>query len=159
MFGAKPMSIVVSLREFVDEMDTMGDGWLVYLNRRTGEFLSTSEEGRAAAEEEDDDDLPDWLREELPRIREAMTSEDWLGLPSKFDLDEYRIMEHFCDSLEDPVLGDDLRDTIGGRGTFGRFKNMIHRHNIHKEWYRFRDEALREIAVRWLEAHEIPYRE
>jgi hypothetical protein len=36
---------------------------------------------------------------------------------------------------------------------------MVHRHNIHEAWYRFRDEALKRIAIDWLEAHEIPYKE
>jgi hypothetical protein len=61
--------------------------------------------------------------------------------------------------LADETLREDLLDTIGGRGTFGRFKNMVHRHNIHEDWYRFRDEALKRIAVAWLEAHDISYKE
>ena len=124
-----------------------------------GEFLSTTPEDRAAAEEEDDDDLSDEERERLPKVREAMASEDWLPLPSKFELNEYGIMERFCGTLADEMLSADLRDTIGGRGTFGRFKGMIHRHNLQEAWYRFRDEALRQFAAEWLEAHNISYRE
>jgi hypothetical protein len=153
------MPIPVSLREFVGEMDTFGDEMVVYLNRRTGEFVTVTDEDRAAVEEEDDTDLPDWQREVLPKIREALTSDDWLPLPSRYDFNEYRIMENFACTLTDATLRDDLLDTIGGRGTFGRFKNMIHRHNVQEEWYRFREQALREIAKAWLEANSIPYRE
>jgi hypothetical protein len=153
------MSFAVSLRDFVNEMDTFDDEWRVFLNRRTGEFLTTSPEDRAAVEGEDDADLSTEERELLPKVREAMSSDDWLLLPSKFELNEYRIMERFCGTIADATLSADLRDTIGGRGTFGRFKNMVHRHNLQEAWYRFRDEALREIAVEWLEAHTIPYRD
>lgn len=82
-----------------------------------------------------------------------------MELPSKFELNEYGIMERFCATVADETLAADLLDTIGGRGTFGRFKSMLHRHHLQDDWYRFRDEALREIARQWLEAHEIPYRE
>jgi hypothetical protein len=153
------MSLPVSLREFVSEFDTFDDQWRVYLNRRTGEFLTTTDEDRAVAEAQDDSDVPEWQREVLPKIVEALTSDDWLELPSKYELNEYDIMERFCCSLTDEILRDDLLDTIGGRGTFGRFKNMIHRHNLQDQWYKFRDESLRQIAVTWLEANGIPFGE
>jgi hypothetical protein len=153
------MSCTVSLREFVSEMESFSDEHIVYLNRLTGEFLGTTDEERAAVEDEEDEDLPEWQRELLPKIREALSSDDWLELPSKFDIDEYAIMRGFCATLGDETLSQDLLDTIGGRGTFGRFKNMVHRHNIHDNWYRFREEAFKKIAIDWLEAHEIPYRE
>jgi hypothetical protein len=153
------MPIRISLREFVNELDSFNDDWRVYLNRKTGEFLTASDQDRAAAEEEQGEDVPEWQREQLPKIVEAMTSEDWLELPSKYDLNEYGIMERFCCSLTDEILRADLLDAIGGRGTFGRFKGMIHRHNLNDQWYKFRDEALREIAIEWLEANEIPYEE
>lgn len=153
------MTVAVSLREFVSELDTFGDDWRVYLNRRTGEFFSSSPEDRAAAEEEDDADLAEEGREYYEKVREVMSSEDWLQLPSKYDLDEYGIMERFCGTIADETLSADLLDTIGGRGTFGRFKNMVHRHHLQEAWYRFRDESLQEIAVDWLKAHGIRYRQ
>ena len=153
------MPLPVSLKEFVDEMDTFGHDFDVYLNRRTGEFVTASADDRAAAEGDEDDDLPDWQRAVLPKVRAALSSDDWLALPSKHDLDEYDIMRRFCSSLSDEVLRDDLLDTIGGRGTFGRFKGMAARHGLLDDWYRFREQALRQFAVGWLEAHAIPYRE
>ena len=153
------MSCIVSLREFVNEMESFSDEHVVYLNRRTGEFLGATEEERAAVEDEEDEDLPEWQSELVPKIREALSSDDWLELPLKFDIDEYAIMRGFCATLADETLSKDLLDTIGGRGTFGRFKNMVHRHNIHENWYRFREEALKKIAIDWLEAHEIAYGE
>jgi hypothetical protein len=151
--------MAVSLRNFIDEMEHFGgQEWLAFLNRRTGELLSTSEEDRRAAEDEDDE-APEWQRERLPKIREAMSSDDWLTLPDKFELDEYRIMECFCGTVGDEVLRADLLDTIGGRGTFGRWKNMVHRHKLLDQWYQFRDQALREFAVGWLEANQIPYQD
>jgi hypothetical protein len=52
-----------------------------------------------------------------------------------------------------------LNRRTGGRGTFGRFKNMVHRHGIADNWYRFREEALKTMAKEWLGAHGIRYRE
>jgi hypothetical protein len=137
-------------------MDTFGE-CRVFLNRRTGEFLPVTDDDVSAADEEDDEYVPEWQRDVLPKIREALRSDEWLSLPSKFELDEYRIMEDFCGTISNGILRGDLLDTIGGPGTFGRFKSMVHRHNLQDRWYPFRENAFREIAVQWLRAHDIPY--
>jgi Uncharacterised protein family (UPF0158) len=158
------MPLPVSLRDFVDQMAAVSDEVQVYLNRKTGEFLLTTSELRAAADEAEDEDedeafLPEWERELLPQVREAMNSEDWLKLPDKFEIDEYGIMRDFAGTQKDEVLAADLLDTIGGRGTFGRFKNMLARRGQLDAWFRYRDEALSRIAAEWLEANGIPYKE
>ena len=49
--------LVVSLRAVVAEMDLPNDEWTAYLNRRTGELVTvTDEEARAVEEETDADD-------------------------------------------------------------------------------------------------------
>jgi hypothetical protein len=68
-------------------------------------------------------------------------------------------MERFCLSVDDENMRDDLCDAIRGRGAFRHFKDRIQAYGIAEEWYRYRDEALREIAVAWCEAHGIPYTE
>ena len=66
-------------------------------------------------------------------------------------------MERFCYSVEDEELSNELLDQIRGSGAFRRFKDAIYRHGITDDWYRFRQAALEEIAVKWLEANNIPY--
>src|SRR5262245_19666342 len=117
------MSMPVSLRELIDELDAPVEDWHAFLNRRTGELFGASDE-TVSAWEADDNDSPDWLNEEVAKMEEVQNSEEWLELPSKFDIDEYDIMRGFCGSLDDHALAADLLDTIGGRGTFARFKNM-----------------------------------
>lgn len=156
------MTGIVSLREFVDQLDFISEECHVYVNRRTGEFLGATSEELSAAEEDDEDGadlLPEWQRDMLPKVREVLTTDDWLALPDKFEISEYGIMREFCYSLSDQVLQQDLLDTIGGQGTFRRFKNMLHRRDLLDKWYAFRHEALKEFAIEWLEAHELSYRE
>lgn len=86
-----------------------------------------------------------------------LDSEDYLPLPSKFDIHEYEIMQRFCCSIQDEELSNELLYQIRGAGAFRRFKDAIHRHGITEAWYRFRQAALEEIAIWWLEKHEIPY--
>jgi len=83
--------------------------------------------------------------------------DDYLKLPSKFNVDEYEIMERFCLSIPNEKISNVLSDMIRGSGAFRRFKDLIYRYDIEKDWYKFRDEAYKEIAVSWLESNDFAY--
>lgn len=151
--------VVVSLRDVVAEMDLPNEEWTAYLNRRTGELITVTDEDRRAAEAGgESDNLPEWQRELLPKIREVLESDDFLPLPSKGEIHEYGIMERFCSEVEDPELRDALLNAIQGRGAFRRFKELIHERGVAEAWYGHRQCALEDIAGEWLEAHGIEYR-
>jgi hypothetical protein len=153
----------VNLENVVDEMDVMSDEATAYLNRKTGELFTLNfEEMREVEEEEEEEEkedreLPAWQRESLRKAREILGSEDWLALPSKFEIHEYAIMEEFCRSVDDDNLSEELLKAIRGSGAFRYFKDTIHRHGIQDEWYSYRKTAFEKIAIEWLEAHGIEY--
>lgn len=84
-------------------------------------------------------------------------SDDFLALPDKFEIHEYSIMERFCLSISDEGLQDELLHAIRGRGAFHHFKNAVHRNEIHDDWYRFRDETIKMIAIDFLESEAIAW--
>lgn len=148
----------VSLRAVAAEMDVPNDDWTVYIHRRTGELLTVTDEDASALEDEEAaEDLPDWQAEHLPKIREALASADFLALPSKFDINEYGIMERFCEQVADTAARDGLLRAIRGAGAFGRFKALADRLGLIGEWYAFRDHEMENIAAEWLEANGIAY--
>jgi hypothetical protein len=152
------MTVVVSLRGVVNEMDVMSDEFHAYLNKETGELVTVSDEEIRTIENEDDEgEYPEWQREALAMAKKVLGTSDYLPLPSKFDIHEYAIMERFCYSFEDPRLNDELSSQIRGSGAFRRFKDAIYRHGLEDDWYRFRDQALEEIAIEWLESNKIAF--
>jgi hypothetical protein len=152
------MSATVALHDVIEHMQMLSDEHRTYLNRRSGEFISLSdEEFRAAEAEASLDEFPQWQRELIEKAGEVLSSDDYLPLPSKFDIHEYRIMEDFCHAIEEPEIRERLLNKIRGRGAFGRFKQAIYALEREEEWYRFRDAALERIAVDWLEENGIAY--
>lgn len=93
----------------------------------------------------------------VTKAKEVQNTNDYLQLPDRYDINEYGIMEDFCYSVEHDKIKRDLLYAIDGRGAFRRFKETIRFHGIEKDWYRFRDERLEEIAIDWLEGNEIPF--
>jgi hypothetical protein len=123
-------------------MDGLGDVMAAYINKKTGELFTVSEEETRIIEEgnEDDEFTPEWQKEILPRVREVIESDDFVVLPDKFEIHEYSIMEQFCFSLPDKGLQDELLRVIRGRGAFRRFNDAIYCREIHDDWYRFRNQ-------------------
>lgn len=149
---------VVSLQDVIEALDVPSSEWAVYLNPSTGKIAIVTEDDRYALEEaEDPEQLPEWQRELLPTLREAVESEDYLQLPDQFEIHEWSIMERFCYAEEDPARREELLAAIHGRGAFGHFRQTIQRLGLLEAWYRFREQAFERIAREWLEFHQIPY--
>jgi Uncharacterised protein family (UPF0158) len=150
----------VKLSDIIEGLEFQADESFSYLNTATGEVVSvTTEELRAAENDEPLEDFPEWQHEAIRIAREILETDHYLPLPTTFDIHEYSIMERFCLSVDDDDLRDDLCNAIRGRGAFRYFKDRIHAYGIAEEWYRYRDAALREIAVAWCEAHGLQYTE
>ncbi len=150
----------VHLKDVIDEMDSFGDEYRSFLNIQTGEFITLSDEELGAAEEGRSlEDYPEWQRELIQKASEVLSTDDYCKLPSKFDIHEYSIMESFCYSVEDDGLRRRLLNSIQGRGAFRYFKDTIHEYGVADDWYRYRYQALREIAIHWLEGNNIAYTE
>ena len=151
------MSVIVKASDVASELTAAINEMTIYLDKRTGEFIYIPDEDVDAIERGSDFLVFDPDPETLLRMKEALTSDDYVALPSKFDIHEWAIMKRFAESLDDVDAAQELLDAIHGSGAFRWFNKMIDRHGIRKDWYAFRDKALEEIAIEWLEAEEIAY--
>jgi len=152
------MKVIVSIKDVVDEMDVLSEERSSFLNLNTGELVTLSTEELSAAEEDANiDEYPEWQQEMINKAKEVISADEYLPLPSKYDINEYNIMEEFCLSIMDDEIKELLLDNIRGRGAFRRFKDAINMIGIKEEWYRFRQGALEKIAINWLEANQILY--
>jgi hypothetical protein len=144
----------VALKDLLDAMEFQSDETSGYLHRPTGRVVSVSADAIRAAEA-DDDGLVDPA--ELAEARDILTNGgDYLHLPDRFEVDEYRMMERFAAGLADPSAQGELLGSLRGRGAFRRFKDAAHRLGLADEWYAYRDSEYEELARAWCEVHGIP---
>ena len=154
------MTKVVHLRDVMSEMQVMNDECLAFLNRVTGELRTLAgEEIRAVEGDRDLEEYPDWQHDDIRQADEILNSEDWLELPTTYDIHEWEIMRDFSDAVDDERLRNELLDAIHRKGAFRHFKDTIRYRGIEADWHRFHDEALAAIARSWLEHNEIAYTE
>jgi hypothetical protein len=158
--GDQHSALRVKLADILEGMDFQSDERFSYLNTITGEVVSiTDEELRAAENDAPLEDFPEWQHDAIRIAGEIIETDHYLPLPDRFEMNEYRLMERFCLSVDDDDLRDGLCDAIRGRGAFRRFKDRVQAYGIAEEWYRYRDAALRETAVAWCEVHGLQYTE
>ena len=149
----------VDLDKVLDALEFVSDEGDSYYNKETGEIVYVGHEDKRIADSCDIDDLdryPEWQRDTIEVAIDLEENwENYISLPSKFDVDEYEIMVEFSDSIEDVRISNQLSNALHGRGAFRRFKDTAIRLNVEKKWYDFRDEALKKIAVDWCEDNGI----
>jgi hypothetical protein len=149
---------IIKLKDFINEMEVFGDEFKAFLNIRTGEFVTLSEEDLSAAEEGAYPEMESWQDPDfLQKAIDVLTSEDFKSLPDKFEIHEYAIMRNFCYSVEEDELRGRLLNAIHGRGAFRYFKDLVFEHGIRDDWFSFREQAFKEIAIAWLESNELEY--
>jgi hypothetical protein len=153
------MAIRVKLDDIIEGLESQSDESSSFLDKKTGEvILMTDYAMRAAEENEPLEDVPDWERELVLIAREILADTgQYLQLPTKYDMDEYSIMESFCTSLDRREIGDILYDLISGSGAFRRFKDAVYKYGVEEEWFKYRNNAIKEIAIEWCHQNNIEF--
>jgi len=153
------MEVRVKLSDIIEGMESQSDESSSFLNKKTGEvILMTDYAMRAAEDNEPLEDVPDWERELVVIAREIIAETgDYIQLPTKYDIDEYSIMESFCMSLDRQEIGDILYDSISGSGAFRRFKDAVYKYGVEDKWFSYRDNAIKGIAIEWCRENNIEF--
>jgi Uncharacterised protein family (UPF0158) len=154
------MPTTVLLKDIVDALEIQFDESSSFLDLDTGQVETVSHDLLHLAEEPDDEepDLPDWQKGAWEIAKRIVSSDRFVKLPTKFDIHEWSIMEEFALSVESETISNELVTALHGKGAFRYFKDTLRRHRIEKEWYAFRDDALREIAIEWCEENQIAWK-
>ena len=155
------MAIRAKLNDIIEGLVFQSDESSSFLNTKTGEVvLMTDYAMRAAEDNEPLEDLPEWERDLVAIAGEILAETgQYISLPTKFDIDDYSIMERFCMSLDKQEISDILCDLISGSGAFRRFKDAIYKYGVEDEWHKYRDKAMKELAIEWCRQHKIEFDE
>lgn len=149
----------VQISSIIEGIEFQGLESTSYLDLKTREVILIGEEEIYAAESDDDIlEYPDWQKEPIARAKELLEKPDqYLELPSKYDLHEYRIMEDFIYSIPIEEQRDEMLNLIKGKGAFSRFRDGLERFLLTDKWYRYRDLEIEKFAKEWCEENKIEY--
>lgn len=126
-----------------------------FVNTSTGEVRTVTHEDIQLAEDEDDPSAPDWQREAVEDARAVINSDEWVELPSKFDIHEWEMMDRFALSRSDDEAMSELRGSLRGRGAFRHFKATLRRLDLEDDWFAFKRRTLEAMARAWISEHDM----
>ena len=131
----------VKLNDVIETLEFVNDGLdsNAFYNDKTNEFIYIGDYSDMTVEE----------REEV--------YDNCIGLPTKYHIDEYEMMEEFIETIEDATIYNNLEIAITGKGAFRSFKDTCNRYGIENKWYKFRDERYKEIAIDWCNKNNIEF--
>jgi Uncharacterised protein family (UPF0158) len=151
------VAVTVQIKDIVEALQMQFDETFTLLDLETGKVHTFMRDELNAAEESDEDAEDDPEDEEWNLVHRATFLDRMVRLPDKDEVNEWSIMEQFSEDVGDDDLREELLAAIHGKGAFRYFKDTVQRYDLEKDWYEFRDGALREIAVGWCDAHRIAW--
>ena len=84
--------------------------------------------------------------------------EESIILPTQYEINEYQIMVDFIDTIDNIEIKDNLHKLIQGKGAFRRFKDYCFEMNIIQNWYNYKEEKYKEIAIEWCRQNKLEYK-
>lgn len=133
---------MVTLSKIIDGLEMVDDMTDCYYNPEKDEiFLSNIGE------------YEDLTEDEIDELFEAS-----IILPTQHEINEYQIMVDFIETIDNLEIKNNLQRLIYGKGAFRRFKDYCVEMNIIQEWYKYRDEQYKEIAIEWCKQNELEYK-
>ena len=173
------MTAKVKLDNIIEALEFQSEETSAWLDRQAGEIHYVGPDEQRLLDDwddegEEDDELDDADAEgegkddeedldtadpaaAIAKLIAADTSNRFITLPSKYDVHEYQALEQFAYAQTDPQAANDLTRAIRGSGAFRYFKDTVHRLELTKEWYAFRDQYYRDFAREWCEEEGIEY--
>ena len=131
----------VKLTEVIDALEFTNDEIEYYYNPDTEEiFMSNIGEIESLNEDELDE-----------------LFEKSIMLPTRYGINEYEMMEDFAETIEDTRLQNQLYISLNGRGAFRRFKDTCINFDIIDDWYNYRDQKYKELAINWCKDNNIEF--
>jgi hypothetical protein len=147
----------VRLTSIVEGIEFQGPESQSYLDLESGEVVVIADDEISAAEHDDDiSNQADWYKEAIAQARGFLENQDrYIALPSKYDLDEYRIVEKFVYSIPIEEQREEMLRLIHGKGAFSRFRRGIDRFLLKDGWHQYRDKEITKFVEEWCQENEI----
>lgn len=143
--------ISVPLKLVIEGIESADDNWNNFLDTEKLEIISTPN-GVI------DSGLSDEFEEEIELV-ESDTNNRFVPLPSKYEINEYHIIQNYVDEISVRSIRTEFVEAIRGKGAFRRFKNCLIRFDLLQAWYDYQAKAYREIAIEWCEINGFDFTE
>lgn len=97
--------------------------------------------------------------EELTDKIEEDEEERYYYLPNSYVFHDSELIEEYIDEIKNENIQEELEDAFYGKGKYRRFKETLRKFRIENDYYNFREEYLKNMAIEWCQKNNIEYEE
>lgn len=148
----------IDLNDVIECIEFEGEFLTHYYNKKTGVIIYVEDASTATYKAEDISNLEnfeEWEKELIITLHDfKKNQEQYIQLPTKDQINEYGMILEFCKSIKD----EEVRNKILSKKEFFReLREAIEENGFISEWYDYREDAERKIAIKWCEDNNIDY--
>ncbi len=148
----------ILLKTILDELSLATSDETVYLHKPTGRLQTIPEEEITILSEVHDDMLPEIEVEIIDEIREVLTSDDWVPLPSPGVRDEAVLLQGFCETLEGGEVRSQFTAILQHHHRVSqRVLDFLDDNDLEEQWREFQRQAMHQTLALCLQRHAIEY--
>jgi len=142
------MNKKVKISDIIISIQSQTDLSLAYLNLLTHEIKFTVSEL----------DKKSFWAKDSKTIDDLEFDDNYIFLPTLYDFHEHQVMVDFSrtTSLE---IEEHLLAALFSKDAFRKFKNLINRFFLTNEWYEYKDERFKKLAIDWCKKNNLNYEE
>ena len=129
----------------IEGMDRANVNEIYYLNENNGRVWVSTDMGNFYID--NNEELDD----------EYLYNDSSISLPGQYEINEYKIIKSFIETIKDNQIKNQLLIAIRGPGAFRRFKDSCINYEIINVWYEFKNNAYYELAKEWCLWNDIDY--
>lgn len=129
----------------IEGMDRANVDETYYLNENNGRVWVSTDMGNFYID--NNEELSD----------EYLYNDSSISLPGQYEINEYKIIKDFIETIKDNQMKNQLLIVIQGTEAFRRFKDSCINYGIINDWYKFKNNAYYELAKEWCLWNNIDY--
>lgn len=135
--------VTLKLSTVLEGFERINESNTIYINKITNEIIELY----------DNDEDFDYIFDDYS------FNDDYIRLPSQYELRNYDVMEEFIETFIDEELTKIFYNAIKEKGAFRRFKQLLLKHNLTDDWYQFRHNNLIDKVKDFLIDNAIDYQD
>ena len=148
----------VDLSDVIECIEFEGELLQHYYNKNTGVIMYIEDSSTATYKADDIhnlDNFEEWEKELILSLHDFRENpNDYIQLPSHEDINESGMMIEFCNNIEDIELRDKI---LNSKDSFRELRQSIEKEGLINEWYDYREDAERNLAIKWCNDNNIEY--
>lgn len=146
------MKTFIKLSELVEKLKSQKIGFSGYYNKETGRIILIDE--YSDKNHQNKNNISVYAKQLSKEI--CQNPDKYVTLPDKLDIDEYRIMEKFCNVI-DETKGNILRKILKKKPSVKKFGIMTEEIELGDDWKEFLDSEFFRISEKWCKDNKIEY--